>query len=169
MADNEMDNSSSRRAKPAGVKAIADTARSTALRAVDTAGATFDNRPLAAIGGALALGAVVAAMLPPTKQEEAIVGPLGERVRESLGEALQAAREAGAGELTAAGLTFAAATNGLGGVVGSLAKAALTASGAAATSVRKPRRAASDVIVESTEPRETANEVGAETATRAAV
>jgi hypothetical protein len=121
----------------ARVKTAADTARATADRAVETAGETFDNRPLSAIGGALALGAVVAALLPPTKQEAEFVGPLGDRIRASLDQALKAAREAGTGELTAAGLTFAAATNGLGGVVGSLAKAALAASGAAATSVRQ--------------------------------
>jgi len=140
MADNDPIENSPRKAKATSVKAVAQTARKSAERAVETAGETFDNRPLSAIGGALALGAVVAALLPPTKQEEAIVGPLGDRVRASLDDALQAAREAGAGELTAAGLTFAAATNGLGGVVGSLAKAALTASGAAAASVRKPRQ-----------------------------
>lgn len=139
----------SRRAPAAGrVKDAAANARAVADRAVETAGATFDNRPLSAIGGALALGAVIAALLPPSKQEAAIVGPLGERVRASLDEALKAARQAGAGELTAAGVTFAAATNGLGGIVGSLAKAALAASGAAATSVRTPRPTPSNDIVD---------------------
>ncbi len=152
MADDVTTPAKPRLPTVARVKDATANARAVADRAVETAGATFDNRPLSAIGGALALGAVIAALLPPTKQEAQIVGPLGDRVRASLDDALKAAREAGTGELTAAGLTFAAATSGLGGVVGSIAKAALAASGAAATSVRKPRPAASNDIVDE-EPR----------------
>jgi hypothetical protein len=124
------------------VTKTARSARAVSSRAAETAAGTVDNRPFSAIGGAIALGALVAALLPATRREAEMVGPLGERVRSALEDALQAAREAGTGELTAAGLTLAAATNGLGGVVGSLAKAAVAASGAAAISVRKPRHAA---------------------------
>jgi len=165
MAEPETTQIETSKPKTKGVKAVATSARASAERAVETAGQTFDNRPFSAIGGALAIGAVVAALLPPTKQEEAIVGPIGDRIRASLDDALQAAREAGTGELTAAGLTFAAATNGLGGVVGSLAKAALSASGAAAASVRKPRQIASDDGAIEPAP---ANDVENETVTRTA-
>lgn len=134
------------------VKAATGSARAAADRAVETVGQTFDNRPFSAIGGALALGAVIAALLPPTKQEADVIGPLGDRVRAALDQALREARDAGTGELTAAGLTFAAASNGLGGVIGTLAKAALAASGAAATSVRKPQPLASNDIANK-EPR----------------
>ncbi len=152
MADKELTENPSQKSKAKGVTAITKNARASAGRAARNAGNVFNNSPFSAVGGALALGAIIGAVLPSTRQEEEIIGPLGERVRASLDDALHAAHEAGTGELTAAGLTFAAATNGLGGVVGSLAKAAFTASGAAAMSVRKPRQTASNDSFDRSEP-----------------
>lgn len=133
-----------------------ENVREGAQRALETAGATFDNRPLSAVGGALAIGAVAAVLIPTSAREREVIGPVAERVRERLDDAVQAARTAGTGELSASGLTFAAASNGIGGIVGSLAKAALAAGGAAATTVKAPRRSVETAPAPTVTPDESA-------------
>ena len=100
---------------------------------------TLESNPFGIVAGAIALGAVAAALIPATRRELETLGPVTDRVKELVEEAYHAAREAGSSELTAAGLTAAAATNGFGGVVGALIKTASTAAGAAATTMRERR------------------------------
>ena len=127
---------------------VATKARDEAVRrsedALHIAAETLDGNPLGAIASAIAVGAGAAALIPATRREIEALGPLAERLREAAGEAFKAARAAGIAELTTAGLTVAAASDGLGGVVGNLAKAASAAGTAAAGSVRKSRSAESD-------------------------
>ncbi len=52
-----------------------------------TGGAIGDN-PLAALAGGLALGALVASLLPRTRQEAEYLGPIGERLRDASREQL---------------------------------------------------------------------------------
>lgn len=103
---------------------------------------TLESNPFGAVAGAIAIGAVAAALFPATRREIEALGPVTDRVKELVEEAYHAAREVGSSELTAAGLTAAAATNGFGGVVGALIKTATTAAGAAATSMREKRATA---------------------------
>ena len=114
------------------VKASADDA---ARATVDALGAN----PLGVLAGAIAAGAVAAALIPATRRELETLGPWTESMKEALVEAFDAAKQAGTGELTAAGLTLAAASEGAGGIVGKIVKAAAAATTAAATSVKTSR------------------------------
>ena len=116
-----------------------DTAKAKADEAVKATAKALDENPFGALAGAIAVGAVAAAMIPATRRELEALGPWTEKMREALVEAFDAAKDAGTGELTAAGLTMAAASDGLGGMVGKLVKAATAASSAAATSVKESR------------------------------
>ncbi len=129
---------------------VADATRSAAdeakRRAEEVSQATvqaLEENPLAAIAGAVAIGAVAAAFIPATRRELEALGPLAERVREAAGVAFHAAQVAGLGELTAGGLTMAAASDGFGGIVGKFIKAASASTEAAASSIRQARSPAS--------------------------
>lgn len=117
----------------------AQRARRAANDAVDTAAQAVDEAPLAAIAGAIAVGAVAAALIPATARELSILGPLGDRARRAFDEAFAAAKTAGVEQLTTQGLTRTALSSGAGTVVGHLITAALEASKAASGTVkRKP-------------------------------
>ena len=130
-------------------------------KAVDAARATseaLDANPLGALAGALAAGAVAAALIPLSRRESDALGPFAAQLRGAVEDAVEAAKEAGSGELTAAGLTIAAASDGLGGVMGKVVKAAGVSASAAATSVKQARTAKtnatprSDAAMTSNEP-----------------
>ena len=118
------------------VRESTDALKSRAVHALDTGVEAIDNSPLTAIAGALAVGAVAAALIPTTRQELQTVGPLGGRVRGALDHAFAAAKSAGAEQLTTRGLTSTALSTGLGGVIGGIVKAALAASAAAGEEAR---------------------------------
>ncbi|HYE29096.1 MAG TPA: hypothetical protein VEA61_12820 [Allosphingosinicella sp.] len=61
--------------------------------------------PVAAVFGGLALGAIVAALLPRTQREDALLGDVGRRLNDGAREAARAAREAGRGQLDELGLS----------------------------------------------------------------
>lgn len=69
------------------------------------AGEGIDSNPVAAVVGGLAIGAIVAALLPRTRQEDEYLGAAGRRVNEAAREAARAAREAGKGQLDELGLS----------------------------------------------------------------
>jgi hypothetical protein len=120
-------------------RAVTESAKSKVDDAVKSTVQALDENPFGAIAGAIAAGAVAAAMIPATRRELEALGPWTEKMRDALSDAFAAAKEAGAGELTAAGLTMAAASDGVGGMVGKIVKAATAASTAAASSVKGGR------------------------------
>ena len=65
----------------------------------------IDSNPVAAVVGGLALGAIVAALLPRTRREDELLGDVGRRLNDSAREAARAAREAGQGQLDELGLS----------------------------------------------------------------
>ena len=65
----------------------------------------IDANPVAAVVGGLAIGAIVAALLPRSRREEEYLGTVGRRLNESAREAARAAREAGRGHLDELGLS----------------------------------------------------------------
>jgi hypothetical protein len=85
------------------------TARERAGSAYETAGrktsAGIDSNPVAAVVGGLAIGAIVAALLPRTGREEEYLGGVGRKINDSAREAARAAREAGKGQLDELGLS----------------------------------------------------------------
>jgi ElaB/YqjD/DUF883 family membrane-anchored ribosome-binding protein len=109
----------------------ADAVRQQATAAYEAGAHAVDSAPLTALAGAIALGAVAAALLPSSTREIQTLGPLGDRVRGALDDAYTAAKTAGAEQLTARGLTAAATSTGAGALLGSIVKAVLAANGAA--------------------------------------
>lgn len=105
----------------------------------DRLGGTVEGAPLATLAGALAFGAAAAALIPITQREKAAIGPVGRKLRGYAGEAMQAAKSAGAEHLTAKGLTTMALTSGVGQAAGHFITAALAATNAAGQTVRNKR------------------------------
>lgn len=69
------------------------------------AGEGIDSNPVAAVVGGLAIGAIVAALLPRSRAEGEYLGAAGRRVNEAAREAARAAREAGKSQLDELGLS----------------------------------------------------------------
>ncbi|HYJ81908.1 MAG TPA: hypothetical protein VEW26_03570 [Allosphingosinicella sp.] len=85
------------------------TARERAGSAYETAGRRtsegIDSNPVAAVVGGLAIGALVAALLPRTSREDELLGSVGRKITDSAREAANAAKEAGRGQLDELGLS----------------------------------------------------------------
>jgi hypothetical protein len=84
-------------------------ARERAGSAYETAGRKtsegIDSNPVAAVVGGLAIGALVAFLLPRTSREDEMLGSVGRKLNDSAREAARAAREAGRGQLDELGLS----------------------------------------------------------------
>ena len=93
--------------------------------------------PLLALGGGLALGALLAALLPKTKAEDKLLGPVGGRITDSAKAAAGAAREAGREKLTELNITRDAGTNAVQSLFKGLSDAARVSGEAALGAVRK--------------------------------
>jgi hypothetical protein len=84
-------------------------ARERAGSAYETAGRKtsqgIDSNPVAAVVGGLAIGAIVAALLPRSSREEELLGGVGRKINDSARDAARAAKEAGRGQLDELGLS----------------------------------------------------------------
>ena len=65
----------------------------------------IDSNPVAAVFGGLAIGAIVAALLPRTSREEELLGGVGRKITDTARDAANAAKEAGRGQLDELGLS----------------------------------------------------------------
>ena len=92
--------------------------------------------PLLTLGGGLALGAVVAALLPKTRAEDRVLGRVGGRITESAKAAADAAREAGREKLSELNITRDAGASAVQSLVDGLREAARTSGEAALGAVR---------------------------------
>jgi hypothetical protein len=85
------------------------TAREAAGSAYETAGrktsAGIDSNPVGAVFGGLAIGALVAALLPRTDREDEMLGSVGRKINDTARDAANAAKEAGRGQLDELGLS----------------------------------------------------------------
>ncbi|MBA2636484.1 MAG: hypothetical protein H0U83_07350 [Sphingomonas sp.] len=82
-----------------------DSARDSASDAGQKAGDAIDESPLVALAAGIAAGALVAALLPVTRQEKKLLAPVGGRVASAARGAADAARQVGAEKLRELGLT----------------------------------------------------------------
>lgn len=117
--------------------------RSTRERAIDAydsareqAREQVGGSPLLALGGGLALGALVGALLPKTKAEERMMGKVGSRITTSARDAYDAAREAGREKLTELNITRDAGAGAVQSLIDGLGEAARSSGQAAADAVR---------------------------------
>ncbi|MGI8705671.1 MAG: hypothetical protein ACR2JJ_07740 [Sphingomicrobium sp.] len=82
-----------------------DSTRETTSDATRRAGDAIGQAPLVALGAGIAVGAVVAALLPTSRRERELLGPYADRVTGAARDAAGAAREAGSEKLRELGLT----------------------------------------------------------------
>ncbi len=117
---------------------VYDTARTTAVDAYDAArdkaaaakakaGDGIDEAPLIALAGGLAIGVLLAAVLPRTEREDKLLGPIGERITGSARDAVDAAKEAGREKLAELNLTRDAGSSALEKIIRGVSDAALGA------------------------------------------
>jgi hypothetical protein len=85
------------------------TSRERAIEAYDSARRTasggLEESPLLALAGGLAAGAVLAALIPATRKERELLGPVADRIKDKANDAVNAAKEAGQARLDELGLT----------------------------------------------------------------
>ena len=85
------------------------TPRERAIEAYDNARrkATggIDEAPLLALAGGLAVGAALAALVPASRKERELLGPVADRIKDRASDAVSAAKDAGQARLDELGLT----------------------------------------------------------------
>ena len=116
-----------------------DGARDRVSDAGRKAGDTLAEAPLIALAGGLAAGALIAALLPKSRAEQKLLGPVGERLTGSAKAAADAAREAGTPRREELGLTRDAGVDTIKSILKGAGDAARTSAQAAFGTVRKDR------------------------------
>jgi hypothetical protein len=129
------DNAADRSARQRAIEAY-DSARDRVSDAGAKAGDTLNQAPLIALAGGLAAGALLAALLPKSKAEQKMLGPVGERLTGTARAAADAAREAGAQRLEELGLTRDAGVDTIKSILKGAGDAAKTSAQAAIGTVR---------------------------------
>jgi hypothetical protein len=114
----------------------ADTARAGLATAKARVGEGVDGYPVVALLGGLAVGAALGALLPRTRKESDLLGPIGNTVNERARSAITAARDAGQGKLDELGLSTDAAGKQVGKLIESVAEVAEVAGTAAVDAIR---------------------------------
>ena len=116
------------------------SARERAIEAYDNARERtregIDGAPLLALGGGLALGALLAALLPKTRAEERLLGDVGGRITGGARDAFDAAKEAGREKLTELNITRDAGRGAVQSLVDGITEAARSSGQAAVGAVR---------------------------------
>jgi hypothetical protein len=95
--------------KQTGSSSDSQTPRTRAIANYDSvrrkAGGGIEEAPLLALAGGLAVGAVLAALIPASRKERELLGPVAGRIKDRAGDAVNAARDAGEARLDELGLT----------------------------------------------------------------
>lgn len=104
MSDSNSDQSQDRDLRTRAIEAY-DSALDSASSAGRKAGDSIGDAPLVALGAGVALGAVLAAILPTSRKERELLRPYGDRVTGAARDAAEAARQAGSDKLRELGLT----------------------------------------------------------------
>ena len=102
----------------------------------DRAREGVDGSPLLALGGGLALGALIAALLPKTRTEDRLLGSVGGRITDTARTAADAAKEAGRGKLAELNITREAGKGAMQSLIEGIGEAARTSGKAAVDAAR---------------------------------
>ena len=113
-------------ARTAAVDAY-DGARDAAAMAGKKTGDGIDQAPLIALAGGLAVGVLLAALLPRTDSEDKLLGPIGEKITGGARNAVEAAKEAGRDKMNELNLTRDAGSSALEKIIKGVSDAALGA------------------------------------------
>ena len=95
-----------------------------------------DGSPLLALGGGLALGALIAALLPKTSTEDRLLGSVGGRITDTARNAADAAKEAGREKLAELNITREAGKGAMQSLIDGIGEAARTSGKAAVEAAR---------------------------------
>lgn len=129
-----------------GAVAAADTARETALGVANRTAQSIEGNPLSILVGGLAVGVLAGAFLPSTEKETELLSPVGRRLNDGVRAAARAAKDAGAAELAAAGISRDAARQQVGKLFEGVQNAVTNASQAAAKAVKQPGAEGEDMV-----------------------
>ena len=99
----------------------------------------LDGSPLLALGGGLALGALIGALLPKTRTEEKLLGGVGGRITDAARTATEAAKSAGREKLAELNITSDAGKGAVQNLIDGFTEAAKTSGKAAVGAVRDKR------------------------------
>jgi hypothetical protein len=113
-----------------------DNARESAATAGRKAGDGIDQAPLVALAGGLAIGALLAALLPKTTKESELLGGVGGRLTDTARTAAEAAKDAGKARLEELGLTRDAGAETLRSILKGAGDATKASAQAAISAVR---------------------------------
>lgn len=120
--------------------AVYDNARDKAAETAHRTAEAAEANPLGVVAGGIALGALVAAVLPRSARERELLAPVGKRVTAAATAAIAAAKAAGKEELDSMGLTPGAAKGQVKSLLQGLGQAAKSAGKAAADAGREEAR-----------------------------
>lgn len=112
------------------------SARQGALRAKRNTAEGVDSNPGLALLGGLAIGALLAAVLPKTQREAKALGDIGRRINTTAKDAARAAKDAGREKLGELGYTGEAAKKKLSEIASGAGEAVRTSATAAAQRVK---------------------------------
>lgn len=114
------------------IAAARETAQDAARRTVES----IENNPLSVLVGGIAVGVLAGALLPRTERESELLGPVGRKITDGAVAAAKAARDAGAAELVAAGISRDAAREQASKLLDGVVKAVKTAGDAASKAAK---------------------------------
>lgn len=97
----------------------------------------IDDAPLLALAGGIAAGAVLAALLPASRKERELLGPVADRIKGKASDAVSAAKEAGQARLDELGLTRDKGSETLRTIIEGAGDAAKASAEAAVTRLRE--------------------------------
>ncbi|MCL6682496.1 hypothetical protein [Sphingomonas alba] len=116
------------------------TSRTRAIEAYDSArrkaAGGIEDSPLLALAGGLAAGAVLAALIPASRKERELLGPVADRIKDRASDAVEAAKDAGQARLDELGLTRDKGTDALRSIVEGAGDAFKASAEAAVASIR---------------------------------
>jgi hypothetical protein len=117
------------------------TPRTRAVEAYDSArrkaGDGIGEAPLLALAGGLAAGAVLAALIPASRRERELLGPVAGRIKDKAGDAVSAAKDAGQARLDELGLSRDKGVETLRSIVEGAGDAAKASAEAAVSALRR--------------------------------
>lgn len=135
MMARQQNNPSSPGARERAIEAY-DSARERAAEAGAKARDSLREAPLLTLGGGLAIGALLAALLPRTRTEEKLLGPVGGRLTDTARTAAEAAKEAGREKLAELNITRDAGASAVQSLIDGIGEAARTSGQAALDAAR---------------------------------